>query len=214
LPIGLMFTLIGAMLAIYGLATNSEPELYGRSLGINVNLRWGLVLLPSASPCSPCSGAAASPASRSRPLPRILAAGEPVVILRRMNFNELVELMERLLPELAQRLGSSGRKGFSETNLRLFGSSTAASQRFVRRCPMNRAVPFLAPPAATSRHCPTTRRQFLRHCLMNWPPASPCRGRTTLFSSKSRATRMHPKSCFAADNAMNDYSQLIEHAPR
>ncbi|HXP59134.1 MAG TPA: PDDEXK nuclease domain-containing protein [Dongiaceae bacterium] len=27
---------------------------------------------------------------------------------------------ERLLPELAQRLGSSGRKGFSETNLRLF----------------------------------------------------------------------------------------------
>ncbi|MGA2659490.1 MAG: hypothetical protein ABSH34_18445 [Verrucomicrobiota bacterium] len=45
LPIGLMFTLIGAMLAIYGLATNSEPELYGRSLGINVNLRWGLVLL-------------------------------------------------------------------------------------------------------------------------------------------------------------------------
>ena len=45
LPIGLMFTLIGAMLAIYGLATNSEPELYSRSLGINVNLRWGLVLL-------------------------------------------------------------------------------------------------------------------------------------------------------------------------
>ena len=45
LPIGLMFTLIGAMLAIYGLATNSEPELYRRSLDINVNLRWGLVLL-------------------------------------------------------------------------------------------------------------------------------------------------------------------------
>ncbi|MGO9201479.1 MAG: hypothetical protein ACLQM8_13230 [Limisphaerales bacterium] len=45
LPIGLMFTLIGAMLAIYGLATTSEPELYHRSLGINVNLRWGLVLL-------------------------------------------------------------------------------------------------------------------------------------------------------------------------
>jgi len=45
LPIGLMFTLIGAMLAIYGFATNSEPELYRRSLDINVNLRWGLVLL-------------------------------------------------------------------------------------------------------------------------------------------------------------------------
>jgi hypothetical protein len=45
LPIGLMFTLIGAMLAIYGLATNSEPELYRRSLDINLNLRWGLVLV-------------------------------------------------------------------------------------------------------------------------------------------------------------------------
>jgi hypothetical protein len=45
LPIGLMFALIGAMLSIYGLATNSETELYRRSLGINVNLRWGLVLL-------------------------------------------------------------------------------------------------------------------------------------------------------------------------
>ena len=45
LPIGLMFTLLGAMLAIYGLATNSETALYARSLGINVNLRWGPVLL-------------------------------------------------------------------------------------------------------------------------------------------------------------------------
>jgi ABC-type Fe3+-siderophore transport system permease subunit len=45
LPIGLMFTLIGAMLAVYGFATQSEPALYERSLGINVNLRWGLVLL-------------------------------------------------------------------------------------------------------------------------------------------------------------------------
>lgn len=45
LPIGLMFTLIGAMLVIYGLVTGSDPEIYRRSLGINVNLRWGLVLL-------------------------------------------------------------------------------------------------------------------------------------------------------------------------
>jgi hypothetical protein len=45
LPIGLMFTLIGAMLAIYGFATCSDTALYQRSLGINVNLRWGLVLL-------------------------------------------------------------------------------------------------------------------------------------------------------------------------
>ena len=44
-PIGLMFSLVGAMLVIYGVATISDTELYRRSLGINVNLRWGLVLL-------------------------------------------------------------------------------------------------------------------------------------------------------------------------
>jgi len=44
-PIGLMFTLIGAMLVLYGLFTGSDTELYKRSLAINVNLRWGLVLL-------------------------------------------------------------------------------------------------------------------------------------------------------------------------
>ena len=43
-PIGIMFTLIGAMLLIYGLATGSS-EIYQRSLGINVNLYWGLLLL-------------------------------------------------------------------------------------------------------------------------------------------------------------------------
>ncbi len=44
-PIGLMFTLIGALLVIYGLVTGSDAELYKRSLDINVNLRWGLLLL-------------------------------------------------------------------------------------------------------------------------------------------------------------------------
>jgi hypothetical protein len=39
LPIGLMFTLMGALLTIYGLV--SDPALYARSLGINVNLYWG-----------------------------------------------------------------------------------------------------------------------------------------------------------------------------
>jgi len=43
LPIGLMFTLFGAILTVYGLASNAA--LYERSLGINVNLWWGLVLL-------------------------------------------------------------------------------------------------------------------------------------------------------------------------
>lgn len=40
-PIGLMFTLIGALLAAFGLVKSAEST----SLGININLIWGLVLL-------------------------------------------------------------------------------------------------------------------------------------------------------------------------
>jgi hypothetical protein len=40
-PIGLMFTLIGVLLVAYG-AVNSSGSL---SLGININLVWGVVLL-------------------------------------------------------------------------------------------------------------------------------------------------------------------------
>ena len=40
-PIGLMFTLIGALLAVFGLAKGAESV----SLGININLIWGAVLL-------------------------------------------------------------------------------------------------------------------------------------------------------------------------
>jgi hypothetical protein len=43
LPIGLMFTVFGVMLAVYGLV--ADRAIYDRSLGINVNLWWGLVLL-------------------------------------------------------------------------------------------------------------------------------------------------------------------------
>lgn len=43
LPIGLMFSIFGAMLTVYGLA--SDEAIYGRSLGINVNLWWGLAVL-------------------------------------------------------------------------------------------------------------------------------------------------------------------------
>lgn len=43
LPIGLMFSLFGAILLVYGLV--SDPTIYQRSLGINVNLWWGVVLL-------------------------------------------------------------------------------------------------------------------------------------------------------------------------
>lgn len=45
IPIGGMFGLIGLILAIYGLLTFAETGMYQRSLGINVNLWWGLAML-------------------------------------------------------------------------------------------------------------------------------------------------------------------------
>lgn len=43
LPIGLLFTIFGILLLIYGLT--SDPSIYAKSLGINVNLRWGALML-------------------------------------------------------------------------------------------------------------------------------------------------------------------------
>lgn len=42
LPIGLLFTLLGVLLLLYGFA--SDPAVYQASLGINVNVWWGLVM--------------------------------------------------------------------------------------------------------------------------------------------------------------------------
>jgi hypothetical protein len=42
-PIGIMFALLGLLLAGYGLL--GDKSIYARSLGWNVNLLWGLVLL-------------------------------------------------------------------------------------------------------------------------------------------------------------------------
>lgn len=44
LPMGMMFAIIGVILSLYGLITWSDPELYQRSLGYNVNFWWGLFL--------------------------------------------------------------------------------------------------------------------------------------------------------------------------
>jgi hypothetical protein len=42
-PIGYLFLLVGAILAVYGLV--SGPEIYAaHSLGMNVNLWWGIVM--------------------------------------------------------------------------------------------------------------------------------------------------------------------------
>ena len=42
-PLGLMFGVLGLILCVYG--AFSDKELYARSLGYNVNLIWGAVLL-------------------------------------------------------------------------------------------------------------------------------------------------------------------------
>lgn len=44
IPMGLMFTLVGLILTVFGMAT-SGSAIYARSLGINANLDWGIVLL-------------------------------------------------------------------------------------------------------------------------------------------------------------------------
>jgi membrane protein implicated in regulation of membrane protease activity len=43
LPIGMLFSILGIMLIAFGLL--SDPAMYVQSLGINVNFRWGIVLL-------------------------------------------------------------------------------------------------------------------------------------------------------------------------
>ncbi len=43
-PIGLMFGIIGLVMVVYGALTGADP-MYQRSLGINVNVWWGVVLL-------------------------------------------------------------------------------------------------------------------------------------------------------------------------
>ncbi|MBN2272870.1 MAG: hypothetical protein JXR41_10650 [Bacteroidales bacterium] len=40
-----MFSILGAVLAIYGFITRSNPEVYQKSLDININLFTGLIML-------------------------------------------------------------------------------------------------------------------------------------------------------------------------
>lgn len=45
IPIGVLFTMLGLLLAGYGVATGGQPALYAQSLSVNLNLWWGLVML-------------------------------------------------------------------------------------------------------------------------------------------------------------------------
>jgi len=44
IPMGLMFLFVGLILTVFGMVTMGSP-IYARSLGINANLDWGIVLL-------------------------------------------------------------------------------------------------------------------------------------------------------------------------
>jgi len=44
-PIGLMFTILGVLVTIFGIATISDTGLYQKSLGINVNIYMGIIML-------------------------------------------------------------------------------------------------------------------------------------------------------------------------
>ena len=45
IPLGMMFSMMGAVLSAFGLATRTRPDLYIKSLGINGDIWWGLVIL-------------------------------------------------------------------------------------------------------------------------------------------------------------------------
>jgi hypothetical protein len=45
LPIGGLLTVVGAIIAGYGVATAGDLQVYARSLAVNVNLWWGIVML-------------------------------------------------------------------------------------------------------------------------------------------------------------------------
>ena len=45
IPLGMIFTFTGAIMALYGFFTRGNAALYERSMGINMNLDWGLLML-------------------------------------------------------------------------------------------------------------------------------------------------------------------------
>lgn len=44
-PIGLMFSILGVLITIFGVFTASDSEMYQKSLGVNVNIIMGIIML-------------------------------------------------------------------------------------------------------------------------------------------------------------------------
>jgi hypothetical protein len=68
LPLGTLFSLLGLILIVYGATT--DPSLYGQSLGINVNLYWGVALLSFGALMFVLSRRAARAAARLQQIPQ------------------------------------------------------------------------------------------------------------------------------------------------
>jgi hypothetical protein len=68
LPLGILFLLVGSVLVVYGAA--SDHSLYRQSLGINVNLYWGVVLLTFGALMFALSRRAARAEARTENVPQ------------------------------------------------------------------------------------------------------------------------------------------------
>jgi len=44
-PLGLIFLIIGGILVVFGIATHGDSALYALSLGVNLNLLWGAIMV-------------------------------------------------------------------------------------------------------------------------------------------------------------------------
>jgi hypothetical protein len=44
IPLGLIFLVIGGIMALFGLFTHGDATLYARSLGVDLNLTWGGIM--------------------------------------------------------------------------------------------------------------------------------------------------------------------------
>lgn len=44
IPLGLIFLIIGAIMAAFGIFTHGDAALYERSLGVDLNLAWGAIM--------------------------------------------------------------------------------------------------------------------------------------------------------------------------
>ena len=45
IPIGLMFSILGILITVFGIFTGSDVQMYEKSLGVNVNIIMGITML-------------------------------------------------------------------------------------------------------------------------------------------------------------------------